>query len=91
MADGPESTERETSGEQPSGNVSSGGEAHEQDLGKRTRGCVLAALTTNGFVSNTFAGQITLTVIPEPGTLAFLLLGTGMIACPTLRRRFCRR
>jgi hypothetical protein len=52
---------------------------------------VEAALATNGFVSNTFAGQITLTIIPEPGTVSFLLLGTGMIACATLLRRFSRR
>jgi hypothetical protein len=52
---------------------------------------VLAALSTNGFVSNTFAGQITLTIIPEPETLSFLLLGGGMIACATLLRRISRR
>jgi hypothetical protein len=52
---------------------------------------VLAALTTNGFASNTFAGQITLTVIPEPETLSFLLLGGGMIAGATLLRRISRR
>jgi hypothetical protein len=52
---------------------------------------VLAAVSTNGFESNTFAGQITLTIVPEPGTLSFLLLGTGMIGCATLLRRLSRR
>jgi hypothetical protein len=47
---------------------------------------VLANLATNGFVSNTFSGQITL-VAPEPGTMPFLLLGAGMIACATFLRR----
>jgi hypothetical protein len=51
---------------------------------------VLANLSTNGFVSNTFNGQITLvapSTVPEPGTAPFLLLGAGMIACATLLRR----
>lgn len=52
---------------------------------------VLAALSTNGFVSNTFSGQITLSIIPEPGTVSFLLLGIGMIGCATLLRRVSRR
>ena len=52
---------------------------------------VLGTLATTGFVSNTFSGEITLTVVPEPGTLSFLLLGTGMIACATLLRRLSRR
>jgi hypothetical protein len=50
---------------------------------------VLQQLGTNGFVSNTFSGQITLVAapVPEPGTMPFLLLGAGMIACATLLRR----
>jgi hypothetical protein len=49
---------------------------------------VLSNLAANGFVSNTFAGQITLVVpVPEPGTIPFLLLGTGMIGCAMLLRR----
>ena len=52
---------------------------------------VLADLAANGFVSNTFAGQITLVAIPEPETLSFLLLGSGMIVCATLLRRISRR
>jgi hypothetical protein len=51
---------------------------------------VLAQLGANGFVSNTFSGQITL-VVPEPGTISFLLLGTGMIALATLLRRVAQR
>jgi len=51
---------------------------------------VLNELNTNGFVSNTFSGQITL-VAPEPGTISFLLLGAGMIAGSTLLRRVSRR
>jgi hypothetical protein len=52
---------------------------------------VLAALSTNGFASNTFAGQITLTPVPEPGTLPFLFLGSGMVIGSTLLRRLSRR
>ena len=52
---------------------------------------VLGTLATNGFVSNTFAGQITLVAIPEPETLSFLLLGCGMITAATLLRRISRR
>jgi len=51
---------------------------------------VLQQLGTNGFVSNTFSGQITLvapTNTPEPGTMPFLLLGAGMIGCATFLRR----
>jgi hypothetical protein len=51
---------------------------------------VLAQLAANGFVSNTFSGQITL-VIPEPETYTFLLMGSGMIACAAFLRRFSRR
>jgi hypothetical protein len=52
---------------------------------------VLAALATNGFVSNTFAGQITLVPIAEPEPLSYLLLGCGMIAGGTLLRRVTQR
>jgi hypothetical protein len=52
---------------------------------------VLAQLAANGFVSNTFSGQVTLSPIPEPGSLSFLLLGGGMIASATLLRRISRR
>jgi PEP-CTERM motif len=51
---------------------------------------LLSQLSTNGFVSNTFSGQITLvapTTTPEPGTMPFLLLGAGMIAGATFLRR----
>jgi hypothetical protein len=48
---------------------------------------VLNTLNTQGFVSNTFAGQITLTPIPEPETLALLLLGGTLIALSRLRLR----
>jgi hypothetical protein len=51
---------------------------------------VLAALSTNGFVSNPFAGQIPLTIIPEPETLSYLLMGCGMIAGATVLRRISR-
>jgi len=50
---------------------------------------VLSNLAANGFVSNTFSGQITL-VIPEPGTLSFLFVGSGMIVCAMLLRRLLR-
>jgi hypothetical protein len=52
---------------------------------------VLADQATNGFASNAFAGQITLTPVPEPGTLPFLHLGSGMIAEARFLRRLCRR
>ena len=52
---------------------------------------VLTALATNGFVSNTFSGQVTLSPVPEPGSMAFLLLGSGMIVSATLLRRISRR
>ena len=54
---------------------------------------VLQSVTTNGFGSNTFSGQITLTasVVPEPGTLSFLLIAMGMIVSSTVLRRFSRR
>lgn len=49
----------------------------------------IANLAANGFVSNTFSGEITLT-LPEPGTLSFLALGAGMIACAIFLRRVSR-
>jgi hypothetical protein len=51
----------------------------------------IAQLNANGFISNTFSGQITLSVVPEPGSLSFLLLGSGMIVSATLLRRLSRR
>jgi hypothetical protein len=52
---------------------------------------VLANLASNGFVFNTYSAQITLSPVPEPGSLSFLLLGSGMIASATLLRRLSRR
>uniref|UniRef100_Q026P2 Uncharacterized protein n=1 Tax=Solibacter usitatus (strain Ellin6076) TaxID=234267 RepID=Q026P2_SOLUE len=52
---------------------------------------VLNSLATNGFAANTFSGQITLSAVPEPGSLSFLLLGSGMIASATLLRKLVRR
>jgi len=52
---------------------------------------VEAALSANGFVSNTFAGQITLTLIPEPDTISFLLLGSAMMAGANLLSRIAKR
>jgi hypothetical protein len=52
---------------------------------------ILANLSATGFVQQGFTGQITLTPIPEPGSLSFLLLGSGMIVSATLLRRLSRR
>jgi hypothetical protein len=52
---------------------------------------ILAGLAANGFESNSFSGQITLTTVPEPGSISFLMIGTGMVACATLLRRLSRR
>jgi hypothetical protein len=50
---------------------------------------VLSDLAANGFVSNTFSGQITLTT-REAGTLSLLFVGSGMIICAMLLRRLLR-
>jgi PEP-CTERM motif len=47
---------------------------------------VLSNLATNGFVSNTFSGTITL-VVPEPGTVEFMFIGSGLIGLAALLRR----
>jgi hypothetical protein len=55
---------------------------------------VLAAFAANGFGSDTFQGQITLTAgppVPEPGTTSLLMLGSGMIGFATLLRRLSNR
>jgi hypothetical protein len=53
---------------------------------------VLATFTANGFVTNTFSGQVTLvSPIPEPEPLSLFALGTGMIAFAAFIRRFSRR
>jgi len=52
---------------------------------------VFALLSSQGYVSNTFSGTITLTApstVPEPGTMVFFLTGAGLIGlCALLRRR----
>jgi hypothetical protein len=48
---------------------------------------VLAQSAANGFVSDTFAGQITLTANPEPETLALVLLGAALIALSRISLR----
>jgi hypothetical protein len=52
---------------------------------------IIQQLNTNGFVFNSFSAQITLSPVPEPGSLSFLLLGSGMIVSATLLRRMSRR
>jgi len=56
---------------------------------------VLAALTTNGFGSNTFSGQITLTpgpAVPEPDPMTLTGCGLSLVLfSAALRRRFGRR
>jgi PEP-CTERM motif len=47
---------------------------------------ILNELTSYGFVSNTFAATITLTV-PEPGTTVFVMTGSGLIGIAALLRR----
>jgi hypothetical protein len=48
---------------------------------------VLGELATNNFVSNTFSGTITLSAVPEPGTLVFMMVGCGLIGLALLYRR----
>jgi len=49
---------------------------------------VFSELATQGFVSNTYSGTITLFPTPEPGTMVFFLTGAGLIGlCALLRRR----
>jgi hypothetical protein len=47
---------------------------------------VLAQLATNGFVSNTFSGQITL-VTPEPETWSLLVMGVALVGISRFRSR----
>jgi hypothetical protein len=46
---------------------------------------VLANLAANGFVSNTYSATITLTTVPEPGSL--IIMGSGLIGLAGLLRR----
>jgi hypothetical protein len=51
---------------------------------------VLAELTANGYVSNTFSAAITLTpaaTTPEPGTLYLMFIGTGLLGLASFWRR----
>ncbi len=52
---------------------------------------VFAELASQGYVSNTYSGTITLTApstVPEPGTMVFFVTGAGLIGlCALLRRR----
>jgi hypothetical protein len=50
---------------------------------------VLAELTANGYVSNTFSAAITLApaaTTPEPGTLYLMFIGTGLLGLASFRR-----
>jgi hypothetical protein len=49
---------------------------------------VLSDLATNGYVSNTFSATITL-MVPEPGTMVFMLMGSALIGIAALLRRRC--
>jgi len=52
---------------------------------------VFSELASQGYVSNTYSGTITLfapSTVPEPGTMVFFLTGAGLIGlCALLRRR----
>jgi PEP-CTERM motif len=48
---------------------------------------VLANLTTNGFVANTYSGTITLSPNPAPEPGSLIMIGTGMIGLAVLLRR----
>lgn len=48
---------------------------------------VFSELASQGYVSNTYSGTVTLSNTPEPGTMMFLMTGIGLIGLGKFRRR----